>query len=475
MGIDEKYSQALGELFDGIDNGDFNDVTAIPEKYKFSHLVALFHFAPHLDGGTTLFEQLYDMAIANGKAHIKEKIKNKEKINVAFSLYSASIWNSEKLYRALEQDDRFNVYIIVSPNNDNFEEYEKAYCYFKQNKYNVKGVYNFATESFLTWDDFGGYPDIHINLSSWYGAYPESFQFINIPLRCINIYVPYAFYVAENPNISFTEKFVYNKEIMNLVWRLYVESQYTKSQHETYQLLHGKNVVYSGFLKLDEFYDKKKYTDEDLKNIWSIPKENNPSEIKKIIIAPHWTVGQNELLPFSTFRQNYKFLYELAKENKDLAFIFKPHPNLRTEAVYSGMFKDFEAYDKYIAKWNALPNAKVVTESSYIDIFKTSDAMIMDSGSFIGEYQYAHKPLLYLTRPEQAFTELGQRIMDTYYKVPGDDYKGINAFVKNVVRNGDDPKKKDRDAIFNAELDYKKINGCLAWEMIYKDIESLFE
>ena len=43
--------------------------------------------------------------------------------------------------------------------------------------------------------------------------------------------------------------------------------------------------------------------------------------------------------------------------------------------------------------WNALPNAKVVEEESYLDIFATSDGMIMDSASFIGEYLYVNKPL----------------------------------------------------------------------------------
>ena len=153
--------------------------------------------------------------------------------------------------------------------------------------------------------------------------------------------------------------------------------------------------------------------------------------------------------------------------------MFKPHPNLRSSAVKYGLFKSYEEYDKYLEKWDDLPNAKVVQDSGYLEYFCTSDAMIMDSVSFLVEYLYLRKPLLFLTRPEQMFLDIGNRVLDSYYKVPGEDYKGIEDFLQKVVISGEDDMKEQREKIFDEEFDYKKENGVLASDYICNDLFEL--
>ena len=55
----------------------------------------------------------------------------------------------------------------------------------------------------------------------------------------------------------------------------------------------------------------------------------------------------------------------------------------------------------YLQAWNDLPNAQVYTGAYYQALFATSDGMIQDSGSFIVEYQYVDKPMIFLTRDTQ--------------------------------------------------------------------------
>lgn len=83
--------------------------------------------------------------------------------------------------------------------------------------------------------------------------------------------------------------------------------------------------------------------------------------------------------------------------------MFKPHPNLRARVVQAHAFESEEAYDTYLEEWNKLPNACVMQEEDYRSAFATSDGMIMDSCSFIAEYMYVDKPLLFLKRDGQAF------------------------------------------------------------------------
>ena len=99
----------------------------------------------------------------------------------------------------------------------------------------------------------------------------------------------------------------------------------------------------------------------------------------------------------------------------------KPHPNLCFAVIEAGLFKSEEDYLAYLQEWDSLPNAKVVTGGYYQDVFKTSDAMILDSASFIAEYQYTHKPMLFLTREGETFNPLGQRILDVSYTADGRD------------------------------------------------------
>ena len=110
-----------------------------------------------------------------------------------------------------------------------------------------------------------------------------------------------------------------------------------------------------------------------------------------------------------------------------------------------------------------------------MDIFATSDGMIMDSASFLGEYLYVNKPLLFLTRKEQAFNSLGEKTLSCYYTAKGEDYIAIEQFVERVILQGEDMMEDIRTQVFAEELDYADTNGCSASEFIYKDIMKLFE
>ena len=103
-------------------------------------------------------------------------------------------------------------------------------------------------------------------------------------------------------------------------------------------------------------------------------------------------------------------------------------------------------------------------------LFDTSDAMIDDSISFVGEYLYTGKPMLFLERPEQRFNELGKKIIDAHYKVKGTDYYEIDTFLEDVVLAGNDTRKDIRQRVYEEELDYAGINGIKASDYIYNDI-----
>ncbi len=472
------YSTLVDELLTGIDNGDFAG-EMIPDKYKWEHLLALYVLRDSLDGAEQLFVQLYNLAIANAEKYISQKAQRGETINVVFQSYSAAQWPAADVYHRFENTPNVKVKVIVSPLVDRDEEssldsYTKTLNWFRENGYNVAEGIEPNTHGIYDWERLGGYPDVLYQLSSWFMSLPRAQWYTKLPLRCLVAYIPYGMYLADNTDGSFAKQIVYNKEIFNTIWRVYCDSSFNLERYKKYQLLGGENVRCSGYSKMDFFYKDKKYIDEDIRRIWKIPEGKKSDKVKKIIIAPHYSVGDEGILLLSTFRRNAWFWIYLAEKYKDsVSFVFKPHPNLRHASVEHKMFRSYEEYDEYIDKWNNMPNGKAVQEADYLEIFRTSDAMIMDSGSFLGEYLYTGKPLLFLTRPEQCFMDIGKKVLDSYYKTSGENYAEIEKFIQDVVINGNDSMIEQRNKVFREEYDYLNANGMMASEYICNEIFNL--
>ena len=148
---------------------------------------------------------------------------------------------------------------------------------------------------------------------------------------------------------------------------------------------------------------------------------------------------------------------------------------LRVGAVQQGIFKSEEEYEEYLEMWRQLPNAQVIENGMYTDIFESSDAMILDSISFLGEYIYMHKPMLFLTRDRNTFNDFGKELVRVLYKTDGGNLEGIKNFVeKNVIVN-EDPMKERREEFFEKYMDYRNQNGMLASEYIKQYIDCLTE
>lgn len=59
---------------------------------------------------------------------------------------------------------------------------------------------------------------------------------------------------------------------------------------------------------------------------------------------------------------------------------------MKYKAIRADIFENEEEWEKYINSWKSLKNAYVMEEGDYKDLFLYSDAMILDSISFLAEY-----------------------------------------------------------------------------------------
>ena len=219
------------------------------------------------------------------------------------------------------------------------------------------------------------------------------------------------------------------------------------------------NTIKSGFPGLD-------LIDKSSSNPWKETK----LKTKKIIWAPHHTIkGQGSSLDYSSFEDYAFFFFKVLNQNQDIQIAFKPHPLLKDKLYLCDNWGK-DKTDEYYSKWETLPNGQL-EDGPYISLFHHSDAMIMDSASFIVEYMYFDKPLLFTMRDSKVlerFNTFGQKVLENWYKARKEE--DIERFICDIVQGENDYLKNERNLFFKNKI--LPSNGKTASENIYNELKS---
>ena len=380
-----------------------------------------------------------------------QMIRRKNKIKVGFIVRGAAEWCGDDLYKFFEQDKRFEVTVFdcLQLSKAKYEPFRRDFQIgveqLKSHGLNVVAI-----------DDKNSIAptqDILISLTPYLKMLPNTFHVENLKAATLIAHIPYAFDTATRKDLGNTVAFF-------IFWKLFAPSPLILKMYEKDCAIGIPSGLYSGYPKTDIFFEDNVKFHFD----WKITRP----DAKKIIYAPHWSIDEG--VKYATFQWNYKFMYDFAKAHPEISWVVKPHPNLMYSAIKSGLFSSVEEFKNYFLAWNNLPNALVYTGAYYQQIFATSDGMIHDSGSFIAEYQYMDKPMIFLFRGTQSFNDLGNEILKVSYVVDGKDLNGIAENIQRVFIEGKDDKAAARRELFDKYLNYPKTNGMLASEFIYKNI-----
>lgn len=384
-----------------------------------------------------------------------ERIRAKQDpINVVFFAIFDSVWKYDELYKLMERDSRFNPIILVCPVVNYSREnmlinMEKCYNLFKKRGYKVIRSYNPQVNQYVDVRKELE-PDVIFYTNPYEGLIDDKYyikNFRDIP----TVYVSYAF-----PNTKFCE-INYNLLLHNLVWKRYVENPLEVIDATKTANNKGKNVVYSGYPGTDVFIKKS----EQFEDVWKI----KDRRFKRIIWAPHHTITDYVQVRYSTFLEYCDFMLKMAhKYRNSIQIAFKPHPLLknRLELLWGE-----EKTKAYYDKWANLSNG-LLNDGEYEDLFMTSDAMIHDCGSFIGEYLFTRNPALYLSNGKsfsEQYNNLANHCLNNYYI--GRNKEDIEKFILNLIE-GKDPIKQKREEFLKKEL--LPPNGKLASENIMDDL-----
>ena len=381
----------------------------------------------------------------------ESKLRRKDKIRVGFVLYDASMWCGDLLYRLFESEERYEPTVFLCLRQDQKTEptvvrdFHHGIEQFKEKGINVIAVEEEETSVERQ--------DIILFLTPYLDVLPKAFKLKNLSVETLLAYIPYGMHTSSNAGIC-------NLPPVSLAWKVFVDTTDTVNFYQSNCRTGFPRGECSGYPKMDYFF-----SDNQSVYRW---KEAQPGSTK-IIWAPHWSI--NDGIKYSTFQWNYKFFYEYAQAHSETSWVVKPHPNLLFSAVKEKLFSSVEEFEEYLARWNELPNAKVETGAYYYDIFASSDGMILDSGSFTLEYQYTHKPMLFLRRESQQFGKFAFELMKRTYCADGKNVAKIAEFIEKILVAKHDPMVEERLKFFNEHLNYRKNTGMLASEYVFNALD----
>ena len=375
---------------------------------------------------------------------------------VVFIISSLSMWRAQKLFALLQADARFDVSLALYP----FSSFQRA-----QKEKAVAELTAYCVENGIPFLDLSGerhpgealkrrlHPDILFYPQPYNFLFENDLDAAFFPESLV-CYIPYSIRTSSG-------EWVYRGRLNEIAWRLYYASDILRKEAEHYLYGKGYNIRVTGDLMMDTL------TDTDAQDVWK--PQDAPK--KRVIWAPHFSIVDAGQLHRDSFSWLSDCMSRIAETYQDrVQFAFKPHPRLLSE-LYAHPAWGKEKADAYYRRWEEGPNTQLVT-GSYVDLFKTSDAMVHDSGSFSVEYHFTGKPVLFTTRDLDASlanqNELGREGIRAHYI--GRDEQDIVSFIEDAVLGGRDPRKAVRTAFIDTYL-RPAGNGSVA-ENIYHDLLS---
>lgn len=385
-----------------------------------------------------------------------EKVRKKEKVRVAFFATHSSVWKYDGVYKLLAADPRFDPIVVVCPvvnygKENMLEEMVKSFRMFQDKGYKVVMAYDDQTDSYLDVRQEIG-PDIIFYTNPYKGLIDDRY-YITSFMDTLTCYVRYGFGVSDMGCSHYDQLFY------NILWKNFCETTVHQKLAITYARNNGENAVVTGYPGTDRFL----FGTRTEGNVWK-----NPSKfLKRIVWAPHHTLDNRENLNLSCFLSYNQLMLDILDRYRERVQIaFKPHPLLKVK-LYEHEGWGVQKTDNYYLYWEQHSNGQLET-GDYIDLFNTSDAMILDSSSFVAEYLYCGKPSLFTMRDAnvvERFNEFGRlAMMQHYHAYSAED---IVKFV-DMVCEQDDPMQPGRRWFYDKYL--RPRNGVSASKNIYDHI-----
>ena len=194
----------------------------------------------------------------------------------------------------------------------------------------------------------------------------------------------------------------YNQFSHNAFWRVFVPHEESRQYYKTTRIRGDAGVIVSGFPACEPLLATAAARDP---SPWK-PQEHSK---KRVIYAPHWLWRPDiKMATIDTFGETMMRLAEEYRE--DVQWALRPHPMLKPRLMKETEWGP-QRTEHFFAFWEQSRFCQL-HEEDYLPLFQTSDGMIHDSGSFLAEYLYLRKPVMYLMTEQTGgkyFNPFGRR------------------------------------------------------------------
>ena len=367
------------------------------------------------------------------------QIKGKQKIRVVFLAIHESVWKVDPVFKKMLEDPFFEPEILICPytvygEERMLEDMQQAYNYFISKGYPVRKARE-EDGSWLKLSDIK--PDIVFFTNPHNLTRKEYYE--DAYLNYLSCYVPYHHEVGSyGNNID-----QYNQAFHNAMWFIFSSNQSSYNLFKTASAGKGTNVKVTGYPAMEELLGK--INENQYEDVW----KTHDGKLR-IIWAPHHTIDSPEL-PYSNFLEYAEKFQKFALDNyENIIWSFKPHPILRSK-LYNHKNWGKQKTDNYYNFWHN-QNFTQLDEGEYFDLFASSDIMIHDSGSFLAEYLYLRKPVLYLlsdSNQSKYYSEFGQEALNACEVA--NSFDDIERFIQKVL-SGDLAISSNHSLFYNSNL-----------------------
>lgn len=366
-------------------------------------------------------------------AHIREsRIEKGLPVRTIFFVYSAAMFPAKPLFEAMRRDPAFDARIVVVPDlrwQDRDSAADMENCARELRHALPDADVQIASHNLAgVWADVSRDAD----LIFYSTPYPQSDLRYNLRWAIGRPFLPV--YISYSFSTSLYGYWVYGLQCYADAWKVFMECEGTGKEYAEHSLRKGANAEVVGYVKMDALATAKPW-----------PRNGDR---RRVLIAPHHSVdgGSNDTLAFSNFERYADFFLALPKRHPELDFVFRPHPFLFT--VLSNPAKWGQAkVDGWIARMKAYANVRWSDEGDYFPIFASCDAIVQDCGSYLAEWFYTGKPCCFMLKDpsdiDAKFSPTGKACLSHCYLAY--DEKAIEAFLRDVVKGGADPKAAARD------------------------------
>lgn len=388
-----------------------------------------------------LENSIKELSDDNIRLRFKLKVLNKEKINVVFVCWRPAVWGSLKtVYEAMKDDDKFNVKIVTIPNKKqlpkkglNHEIYESEGAENFWTDKNVIQGYNYETKEWF---------DLRL-LKADYICFQQPYNVCRTVAEKSWAVRKYAkiFYVHYASNFigSGILKDSNPPDFINDVALYFNQSKSDYDLINTYLKNLGNSFTktfLTGFPRYDNL-NCLKYVESD---IWNFPKSDKKF---RIVWTPRWCTNEGNC----NFFEYKDLLLSYCKINKDIDFVFRPHPQAFLNWSSTGELPDSKAKE-YRLEYQRTENAKVDESCEYLSTFYSSDCLITDISSIVAEYFLTGKPIIYCHKKD-CFNDFSKKLSEGFYWV--NNWNELKKTLE-MLKKGEDPLKEIRLRLIKNEF-----------------------